>query len=487
MPNPIMAWLRGDDLKVKDLETQVAALEQKLWLLPDVGAAIRAGTLVHGPFASQMIDAAYGRGGDGNSAVFACLSAICTAYPEAPLKVWQQTDEADRRWLRDSQLQQLLDHPNEFMSGPVLWYWTQYAKHINGNAYWRKIRSGDKLTGNVVQLWPISPLLVQPWRNKGSDNFIDSYKYQPKPGEQNAIYIEPENIVHFKLGMDDRDHRLGCAPLRRLVTEVMGDELASEWQAAMLQNGGAAGMVVEVPAESDMDEQTATVIKNDLSQRFGMGSQGKTAVLTGGAKMNQYGFSPDDMDMRTLHRLPEERIAAVLRVPAIIAGLGAGLDRSTYANFREAREMFAEMTILPLYGFDQAVVNTSLLPDFSNDRRVFTAFDITDLRALQEDEDAKYQRLNIGVQGRWVTPNEARADVGLPPMQGGDVVMQPNAPVALPPVAGKDRTISLKAGEVDADTLQALVDLSVPGFTEEFEKYLNGARLRVNRALVSGQ
>jgi phage portal protein BeeE len=201
--------------------------------------------------------------------------------------------------------------------------------------------------------------------------------------------------------------------------------------------------------------------------------------------MKQYGFSPEQMDMKALHRVPEERIAAVLRVPAIIAGLGAGLDRSTYANFREAREMFAEMTILPLYGFDQATVNTQLLPDFTNDPRVSTAFDITDLRALQEDEDKKYARLNIGVQGRWVTKNEARADVGLSPIEGGDTIEAPAAPML--PQGQKARTIELKADEITADTLQALVELAAPGLAEELTDYFDGQRRRVKRALVSGQ
>lgn len=491
MPNPIMDFLRGPRANVQPKQEQ--PVEQKLWMLPDTGAAIRAGMLVHGPFATRMIDAAYGLGGDGNSAVFACLSAICTAFPEAPLRVFKaDAATGERSWQVDHALQALLDKPNPYMSGPVLWHWTQYAKHIDGNAYWHKVRSGHPTEGNVIELWPISPTLIRPWRDKDSRNFIDSYKYQPKPGESNAVYIPPENIVHFKLGLDDRDHRLGCAPLKRLATEVMGDDLAAEWQASMLANGGAAGMVVQVPAGSEIDRATAETIKSDMSSRFAMGSQGKTAILTGGATMSQYGFSPEQMDMRSLHRLPEERIAAVLRVPAIIAGLGAGLDRATYANFREAREMFTEMTVLPLYTFDESVVNSSLLPDFTNDRRMYTAFDTTDLRALQEDADSLWKRVIEAWNGGLLTRNEALTEMGQKVIDGpeGDerksagpmAFADQNEQPALPP---GNKSISLKAGEIDAETLQALVELSVPGFTGEFDKYLESTRRRVNRALTS--
>src|SRR6476659_7794731 len=50
---------------------------------------IRLGGLIHGPGASGMYAQAYGAGGDGNSAVFACLQAICLAYPQAPARVYK--------------------------------------------------------------------------------------------------------------------------------------------------------------------------------------------------------------------------------------------------------------------------------------------------------------------------------------------------------------------------------------------------------------
>ena len=482
-----MAYLRGDDLKPKVTAAQPAAPESKLFLYEDIGAAIRLGTLVHGPGATALIDRAHGHGGDANSAVFACLSAICTAYPEAPLRVWRTEQDGKRTHLPDHPLQALLDVPNPAMSGPMLWHWTQWMKHCDGNAYWRKLRAGNPDTGNVVQLWPISPRLIRPWREKDSPNFIDAYRYEYGHGKYE--YIAPSNIVHFKLGADDADHRLGMSPLKRLLREILGDEEASRWQASMLGNGGAAGMVVQVPKDSEMSPENAAALKDRIASAFGGDNRGAVGILTGGATMQPYGYSPEQMDMKALHRVPEERIAAVLRVPAIIAGLGAGLDRSTYANFREAREMFAEMTLLPLYTFDAATVNTSLRPDFSSDPRVTTAFDLSDVRALQQDADAQYARLTAAVQGArpWITPNEARSEVGLPPMEGGDTLAVPAAaPAPALPAGAKDRrVIELKAKDLEdlPDLLQALVDLAEPAFQRDLERFQDGQRRRVKRAV----
>jgi len=196
------------------------------------------------------------------------------------------------------------------------------------------------------------------------------------------------------------------------------------------------------------------------------------------------------MDMKALHRIPEERIAAVLRVPAIIAGLGAGLDRSTYANFREAREMFAEMTLMPLYAFDQATLNMQLTPEFTSDKRIKVAFDITDLRALQEDEDAKYARLDQAVRTGWIRKNEARSDVGLPPDMDDTVPVPAANPLGQPGQDQQRQPTPTDAGKkalspMLPNVLQALVDMGVPGLQDDLEEYFDGQRVRVKSALVS--
>ncbi len=132
--------------------------------------------------------------------------------------------------------------------------------------------------------------------------------------------------------------------------------------------------------------------------------------------------------MSVLHRIPEERISAVLGVPAIVAGLGAGLDRSTYSNSREMAEWFTERKLIPQWRSDAAKLNVSLLPDFTSNRLFFVEFDITNVRALQEDMDAKYTRLQLAVGKPWMTINEARSEIGMDAVDGGDELSEPEPP-----------------------------------------------------------
>lgn len=497
MPNPIMRWLKGDDLKVRDLEQQVQSMQQKLFYAAptDISVALRAGMLVHGPGATQLLDTAWGAGRDGNSAVFACLAALSFAHIEPPIRVRRLNPDNTKTWLPDNPLALLLEDPNPVHDALEVRFWTQWARHLDGNAYLRKIRAGDPLTGNVIALWPISPALIRPVTEKYSSNFIDYYRYDYAPGKWDPI--PPQNMLHFRIGIDDRDMRLGMSPLKRLMREVASDDEATKFADALLKNFGVPGLVVEVPSESTLDENAAIGLKAQVSSAFGSDNRGNVGILTGGATMKQFGFNPEQLNLKGLHDIPETRIAAVMGVHPGIAGLSVGIEQAAnYASMKQVRENFTEVKLVPTWRMDAAKLNKQLRPDFTNDPKVCVEYDLTDVRALQEDEDRKYTRLNTAIQGFWIRPSEAREETGFPEDPELDALWLQRAGggSAAPPATGLSgsvpvtgKALSFKSGEVDPETLQALVDLSVPGFTEALESYLDGARKRTNRALVSGQ
>lgn len=478
MPNPLASirdYLRGEDLKQVPLvqTTKLEPTYQKALFLEGTNSALLGTMLVHGPGATDIAQGIYSQ--DGNSAVFACLDTICTSYPEAPAKVWR-VDAAKREWLMDHPMQGLLDQPNPDMDAEVFWYWVQWAKHCDGNAYVRKLRSGDPNTGNVVQLWPISPRLIEPKTEKGSGQFISFYRYHYDPGHYEDI--PPHNMIHFRLGLNDADMRLGLSPFKRLVMEVATDQEATRFSDALLKNYGVPGLVVTVPSGTDYDAEKAAALKERIGAAFGNQNRGNVGVLSNGATMSQFGFNPVDMDLKALHRLPEERIAAVLNVPAILAGLGAGLDRATYNNVREAGEIFTERKLIPMWRADAGTLNLHLRNDFTSDKRVRIEFDISDVRALQEDEDKKYARLSIGVRDGWIDPDEARADVGLPP-RGNPA-----------PAPAKSLAMALYEAKAKGDfsdypaLLDAMVELARPGLEADLDEYFSEQRKRLKRRVL---
>ena len=286
--------------------------------------------------------------------------------------------------------------------------------HVDGNAYWRKLRSGTTGTGNVVELWPISPRRIVPTTEQGSAAFVDYYRYWYSGSQY--VDLPPADVVHFRYGLDDTDHRLGCSPLRRLVREISSDDQATRYADRLLANLAISGLSLEFDKDSPpIDQATADELKARVNAAYGGDNVGSTAVLSPGAKLNALGFSPEQLDMKTLHRVPEERISAVLGVPAIVAGLGAGLDRSTFSNVREAREMFTEAKLIPLWRHIAGEITLQLVPDFTSDAAIVVDFDTDEVRALADDQNAEAARLKILVEAGIISTDEARAEIGYEP------------------------------------------------------------------------
>ena len=74
----------------------------------------------------------------------------------------------------------------------------------------------------------------------------------------------------------------------------------------------------------------------------------------------------------------------------------------------------------PLWRLVAATYTKQLLrPDFDADRAMRLRFDLTDVRALQEDVNEVYARISVAVEKGWMTKDEARAEVGLDPLPDG--------------------------------------------------------------------
>lgn len=378
--------------------------------------------LFHGPGATEAYEAwtrGYSGVSDGNSAVFACLIALSMAYFEPPVRVFRVDPGGTRRPVASGpplDLQGLLDAPNPYMDSAELWFWVAFAQNLDGNAYLEKVRAGDERRGNVVQLVPRSPKSIRPMTDDGSGNLIDWYKHTYAPGEWRRVPVE--NMVHFKLGIDDHDHRLGLAPIKRLLRHVCADDEASRFATTLLQNYGVPGLVVQTPDKS-LSEEKAEQIKHKVASAFGSDSRGNVGVLSNGAKMEQFGFSPEQLNLKALHQIPETRIAAVMRVPPAIVGLSVGLEQtSNFASFEQIREQFVEQTLAPLWILRDKKLNAQLLPDFTRLPSVEVKTDLAEVRALQEDVNSLHERANADLESGGISLDEYRAMIGQQPLGG---------------------------------------------------------------------
>lgn len=384
-----------------------------------------------------------------SSVVAAPVLWLARTFPEAPPALWQlAANEGDDAKVRDHEMLRLLERPNAHWTGVLLWMATVVDWLVNGEAYWLKLRAPS---GRPAELWWAPSWQMEP---KGPDDgsaFLSHYVYTVDGVEHELRTID---VVHFRFGADPLNPRRGLSPLKSLLREVFTDNEAAEFTSSLLRNMGVPGLLISPDSDGEFDETEARETKADIKANFTGEKRGEPLVLTSKTKVQEFGFSPEQLVLKDLRRIPEERTTAVLGVPAIVAGLGAGLDRSTFTNMGEAREAAYETGVIPMQRILAEDVRFQLLVEFTDpvafargERPVNVfgfrfGFDLARVRVLQEDLYRLAQRLDIGIRGGWVQVAEGRRALELPTSQADNIYLRQTALAEVPADGGEPRPLA---------------------------------------------
>jgi phage portal protein BeeE len=334
--------------------------------------------------------------GSANSIVNACLLWMVRSFPEAPPALWEVNDANVRNRVARHPLIRLLKYPTAtpekvggYYSGVLLWMATLTSWIIDGNAYWLKVRSAYQ---RPVQLWYVPHWMMEPrWSPDGSD-YVSHYDYRV---DGQVLPIDPSNVVHFRHGLDPDNTRKGKAPLAAVLREVYTDEEAARFTASILKNFGMPGLVVSPDMvlggsagnfrPPEMDTQA---MKKRFKEEFGGDQRGAPFVSNLPIKLQEFGFSPQQLDLTALRHVPEQRVTATLGLPAAVVGFGAGLQHTKVgATMAEMRDQAWQSSLIPNQRLMASEVQIQLLPDFETDLEKYEfGFDTSQVKVLQDDK-----------------------------------------------------------------------------------------------------
>lgn len=378
--------------------------------------------------------------GDGldSSIVSATLKWIARTFPEAPPAVWPAEPASGlEKPIAGHALTRLLERPNPHFTGPLLWMATVTDWNARGEAYWLKERNA---AGVPVRLWWTPSWMMRPESSETSSEFITHFVYTVDGVDYK---VDPKNVVYFRYGSDPDNPRRGLSPLRAQLREIFTDNEAANFTATILRNMGVPGVIVSPDVDGSdggaaLSAAEAEAVKETIRSQFTGDNRGDVAVMTGRTRVTQFGFSPEQLLLRELRRIPEERISAELGIPAVVVGLGAGLERSTFTNMGEAREAAYEAGLIPMQRILAEDVRFQLLADFESDPHAFVfGFDLSKVRVLQEDLYRQAQRFDLGIRGGWVRVAEGRTALGLPVGDADDVYLRQTSYVMVPAAGGE--------------------------------------------------
>ncbi len=315
----------------------------------------------------------------GNELVFACIREIATSSAEAMLCLYDSNGEL----VENNPLSNLLKSPTahdtqyEFLEALIT------HLQIAGNAYVLK----ERAPAGVVSLMLLRPdrVEVYPQRNAYSYS-VGGQKY----------FIPADDIGHLKFPNPNNDF-YGLSPLQVLLKQTAIDTDATNFTRAFFNNAGVPSGMLKLKRRINSQEEADRLRTQWRGQFRGDRNWHRIAILDEDATYETMGSSIGQMEIPALRQLSESRICAAFGVPAILVGANVGLQRSTYSNYREARESFWEETLLPLYKRIEQFMAGLLMPEFPSEQGDIY-FDFSNVRALQEDEDAIVNRKLVQAQ-----------------------------------------------------------------------------------------
>ena len=383
--------------------------------------------------------------GLGSSVLMSPIKWIQRNFPDAPLCIVDDRKE-ESQILKDHALLDLINIPNPHYSGTDLFSSTLYSFIVDGNAYWRIERGA---MGQPIGLWYTPHWLMDPAWPKGGDVFISHYNYSSGNGRA-AQVLSPEDVVHFRNGINPRNSRKGLSLIESELREIFTDDEAANMIASLCRNMGVPGLMVSPDAEEPPDDFDVDAYKRYLLQNFTRDARGEPLVSNQRMKVQQFGFDPKSMELSNIRNIPEERVCAALGIPAAVIGFGTGLETTKVGATMNAFIRLAwDGGLTPIQNNISAKITQQLLPEFEPDPKKMKAnFDTSQVDALQENRGAVADVATKLVAGGLITRAEGRAMVGESSGPADDVFLMPMNVVEVPATGLKSMEIPPQVEEL---------------------------------------
>lgn len=339
--------------------------------------------------------------------VFRAGTLVADAFAEAPMRVYRDQDGtlAEERGHR---LRMLFAEPNPEQAEQEFWNVVILIAFLHGHALIEKVR--DR-AGEVVRLYPRTPDSMT--RVKQRDG-VFVWEQRTRRGDV-ARRLPDADVFAVPYQFDPSLRRRGITPVDVLGREIGIDVALTTYLKAFIEEGGIPPFVAK--SKDPFAEQTQPdVLRLRWGQKFGGGEAWRAVPFLAGVDIEKVGLDFDEMAFPELKGITELRIAQALGVPAHLLGAKEAIQNGGLATteVKQAMAFFQEYTIEPLRGRVAAAITRAVLREAEPDRSYLCDFDTRRVKALQEDETRKHERVRADVQAGIVTVQEARPALGYP-------------------------------------------------------------------------
>lgn len=346
--------------------------------------------------------------------------------------VYKRTADDGRERVRNG-VADLLEKPNDYMTGYDLFNMLFSELALYDFALWI-----PRLGPNG---WTIDPIPGE-WitgRKKGDAFHLEGYwiKY---PDQHQATFVKSADVITFR-GYSPNGFTTGSSAVQSLRSILAEQVAAMDFREQMWKRGGRVGMFMTRPKDAPTwsKEAKQKFIQNWRANWSGSGANaGSTPLLEDGMELKRIGFTAKEEQWLEAATLSLATVAGTYHVPPSMVGVQTA--QASFASVKEFRKMLYTETLGPMVAQVESTINNFLLPFVSAPSSHY--FELNIGEKLQGDFEEQGNVLFQAVGGPYMTPDEARKKVNLPPIEGGDVLLTPlnmgaagnNGPVADEPI-----------------------------------------------------
>lgn len=375
---------------VSDLKDPSAWLMQSL-----VGAAQNATGIAVTPLRAM-----------GVASVFACLRVLSDTVGTLPYNVLQRKGRS-REIATGHRLYSVLhDMPNEEMTSTDFRTAMQMNLSLRSNCYAEILRDID---GDPVGLYPVESSKVDVYRDSRTKQL--RYRFT----ESGSVLL-PKDVVHIR---SNTMNGVSGIDLLGSVRECVALAIALQDNAAkFFGNGSRPSGVLEHPASLSTDAQER--LRNQVESQTGGKNLYRLLVLEEGLKYNALRSENKDSQFDESRLAQDLNICRVFGVPPHKIGILSGQPR---ANVEQDNLSFIMDTIRPICVRWEQTMNAKLFSPEERDQGFYCEFNLDAL--LRGDLKSRYEAYALGKQWGFLSSDDIREKENLPPIEGGDVYLQP--------------------------------------------------------------
>lgn len=347
----------------------------------------------------------------------AVVNFLANSIAQLPLKVYWRDAENRRKRDRDSAAARLLYRPNsdqteyEFIRALA----TEYF--VFGCVYVWLLPDPDSASGWQARIIPTDWI-----SGTEKNNSYGPEKITVTANGSGTIEITRSEFVRFCTYSPGNPGGY-VSPISALRQTLEEQIQSGQFRKELWRSSGRLNAQIIRPKDvQKWDDETRQKWVTAFREAWGPGGSkaGSIPLLEDGMEIKPFSTSFREQQWAESVKLSREAVAAAYRInPSLVWHT----DSQTYASSKDnARALYAEC-LGPDLQMIQQRINAFLLPMIGADPETYVEFDLTEKLKGSFEERASILQASVG--GPWMTRNEARADVNLPPVAGGDELIVP--------------------------------------------------------------